>query len=75
MHQNIVKIEEKDVKQRLAEALKRYGYKQVDISKETGKNKEFLTAIGIHHSSLSLWLQGKLKGHQARIEDAIEAWL
>jgi len=54
MHQNIVKIEEKDVKQRLAEALKRYGYKQVDISKETGKNKEFLTAIGIHHSSLSL---------------------
>lgn len=41
MHQNNVKFEEKDVKQRLSEALRRYGYKQVDVSKETGKFNPF----------------------------------
>lgn len=37
MRQNNVKFGEKDVRQRLIEALRRYGYKQVDVSKETGK--------------------------------------
>lgn len=56
---------EKDVRQRLQEALRRFGYKQVDVSKETG----------IHHSTLSLWLQGKVKGNQARIKETVEEWL
>ena len=37
MQHNNVKFGEKDVRQRLVEALQRYGYKQVDVSKETGK--------------------------------------
>ena len=56
---------EKDVRLQLSEALSRFGYKQVDVSKETG----------IHHSSLSLWLQGKIRGHQIGIEEIIEQWL
>lgn len=56
---------QKDIRQRLHEALRRFGYKQVDVSKETN----------IHHSTLSLWLQGKIKGHQVRIEETIENWL
>ena len=30
---------------------------------------------GIHHSTLSLWLQGKLKGNSIKIEDILETWL
>lgn len=30
---------------------------------------------GIHHSTLSLWLQGKIKGHYVKIEETIEEWL
>lgn len=56
---------EKDIRQRLQEALRRFGYKQVDVSKETG----------IHHSTLSLWLQGKVKGNQSRIKETVEQWL
>jgi len=56
---------DKDIRQRVHEALRRFGYKQVDVSKETN----------IHHSTLSLWLQGKIKGHQVRIEETIENWL
>ena len=29
----------------------------------------------IHHSSLSLWLRGKLEGHIAKVPDAIETYL
>lgn len=53
------------MRQRLQEALTRFGYRQVDVSKETG----------IHHSSLSLWLQGKIRGHLIGIEEIIEQWL
>ena len=31
--------------------------------------------LGIHHSSLSLWLQGKIKGHMVKISDSIESYL
>jgi hypothetical protein len=37
----------------------------VDVAKETG----------IHHSTLSLWLQGKVKGHFIKIEDTLNEWL
>jgi hypothetical protein len=30
---------------------------------------------GIHHSTLSLWLQGKIKGHFVKVEETIEEWL
>lgn len=29
----------------------------------------------MHHSTLSLWLQGKVKGHNVGIEESIEEWL
>ncbi len=69
---NVVNLGEKDVRQRLLEVLQRFGYKQVDVSKETGR---FLFTAGIHHSTLSLWLQGKIKGHYVKIEETIEEWL
>jgi hypothetical protein len=31
--------------------------------------------LGIHHSTLSLWLQGKIKGHFVKIEENIQEWL
>lgn len=34
-----------------------------------------LFIAGIHHSTLSLWLQGKIKGHYVKIEETIEEWL
>jgi len=37
----------------------------VDVARETG----------IHHSTLSLWLQNKLKGSQVKIEETLEEWL
>ena len=40
----------------------KYNIKQVEVARETG----------IHHSSLSLWLQGKIKGHMVKIADTIE---
>ena len=42
-----------ELKKRLQDIIQKYGIKQVDIARETG----------IHHSSLSLWLQGKITGH------------
>lgn len=36
---------------------------------------EIARETGIHHSSLSLWLQGKIKGHVVKIADQIEAYL
>ena len=47
------------------EAIHRYGIKQVDIARDTG----------INHSSLSLWLQAKIKGHFVKIEETLEEWL
>ena len=29
----------------------------------------------MHHSSLSLWIQGKIRGHQVGIDETIENWL
>ena len=43
----------------------KYNIKQVDIARETG----------VHHSSLSLWLQGKIKGHMVKIGETIENYL
>ena len=54
-----------NVRGRLQEAIEKYHLKQVDIAKETG----------IHHSTLSLWLQDKAKGHKANIEEALEKYL
>lgn len=31
--------------------------------------------IGIHHSTLSLWMQNKNKGHSQRIDDLLEKWV
>jgi hypothetical protein len=31
--------------------------------------------LGIHHSSLSLWLQNKIKGQQVKIADHVETYL
>jgi transcriptional regulator with XRE-family HTH domain len=50
--------EEKDVRAMMQEALQKFNIKQVDVARETG----------VHHSTLSLWLQGKVRGHQIRIE-------
>lgn len=62
---NVVNLGEKNIRDRLLEFLQTSGLKQVDVSKETG----------IHHSTLSLWLQGKIKGHQVRVEDILDEWL
>ena len=45
--------------------MNKYNIKQVEVAKETG----------IHHSSLSLWLQGKIKGHMVKISESIESYL
>ena len=29
----------------------------------------------MHHSTLCLWLQGKIKGHQVKIEETLSHWL
>lgn len=31
--------------------------------------------VGIHHSTLSLWLQGKVKGHMVKVGETIENYL
>ena len=36
---------------------------------------DFCLNVGIHHSTLSLWLQGKIKGHYVGVEATIEEWL
>ena len=45
--------------------MNKYNIKQVEVARETG----------IHHSSLSLWLQGKIKGHMVKISETIESYL
>jgi len=57
--------QDKDVRSKLIEALQKYGIKQVDVAKETG----------IHHSTLSQWLQNKAKSNTAKLEETIENWL
>ncbi len=47
---------QKDIRTRVQEALMKHNIKQVDLARETG----------IHHSTLSLWLQGKSKNHHAK---------
>jgi len=37
MNSNLVNYGKKDIRQRLLDALQRYGLKQVDVSKETGR--------------------------------------
>lgn len=49
----------------MLEALAKYNIKQVDVARQAG----------IHHSTLSLWLQGKVKGHYIKIEDTLTEWL
>lgn len=44
--------EKKDLKARVYEILQKHNIKQVDLARE----------IGIHHSTLSLWMQNKNKG-------------
>lgn len=56
---------ERDVRSQVLEALHRFGIKQVEVARKTG----------INNSSLSLWLQGKIKGHQVRIESTLDEWL
>ena len=56
---------DKEAKTRLQDIMNKYNIKQVEVARETG----------IHHSSLSLWLQGKIKGHQVKITETIESYL
>lgn len=58
--------------------MNKYNIKQVEVARETGKYHTFyyiLIYVGIHHSSLSLWLQGKIKGHVVKITETIENYL
>ena len=56
--------EEKDLRPKVLDAIKKYNLKQIDVAKE----------VGVHHSTLSQWLQHKAKiSHQA--EENIENWL
>lgn len=34
-----------------------------------------MKTLGIHHSTLSLWLQGKVKGHMVKVGETIENYL
>jgi predicted transcriptional regulator len=62
---NIDLERENELKKRLQDIIHKYNIKQVEVARETG----------IHHSSLSLWLQGKIKGHMVKIADTIEHYL
>lgn len=56
---------DKEIKLRLQEFMNKYNIRQVEVARETG----------IHHSSLSLWLQGKIKGNVVKISETIENYL
>ena len=58
-------LQEKDLRTRINEILKRYNLKQIDIAKDTG----------LHHSTLSLWLQKKVKTLNQKQEDNLEKWI
>ena len=56
--------EEKDLRPKVLDAIKKYNLKQIDVARE----------VGVHHSTLSQWLQHKAKiSHTA--EESIENWL
>ncbi len=56
--------EEKDLRPKVLDAIKKYNLKQIDVARE----------VGVHHSTLSQWLQHKAKiSHTA--EEGIENWL
>ena len=56
--------DEKDLRPKVLDAIKKYNLKQIDIAHE----------VNIHHSTLSQWLQRKSKiSHTA--EESIENWL
>lgn len=55
----------KDIRLRINEVLVKYGIKQIDVAKETN----------VSYSTLSLWLQGKVKGTQIKLEETMEKWL
>ena len=58
--------------------MNKYNIKQVEVARETGMFISIFTnlyLLGIHHSSLSLWLQGKIKGHMVKISETIENYL
>ncbi len=54
-----------ELKKRILDVMHKYNIKQVDVARETG----------LPHSTLSLWLQGKIKGHMVKIADAIECFV
>ena len=56
--------EEKDLRPKVVDAIKRYNLKQIDIAHD----------VNIHHSTLSQWLQGKTK-ISSTYEENIENWL
>ncbi|CAD8092991.1 unnamed protein product [Paramecium sonneborni] len=64
---------QKDLKSRIQEILQKHNIKQVDLARE----------IGIHHSTLSLWMQNKNKprkqdisnSQSTRIEELLERWI
>ena len=49
----------------MLEALAKYNIKQVDVAREAG----------INHFTLSLWLQGSVKGNYINIEGDLAEWL
>ena len=57
--------EYEDVRTKLNEIILRYGLRPTDIARE----------IGLHQSSLSLWMQEKIKGHKVEIDKAISNFL
>lgn len=56
---------DKDIRTQMLEALAKYNIKQVDVAREAG----------INHSTLSLWLQGSVKGNYINIEGDLAEWL
>jgi len=58
-------IDGKALRRQILDTLQKYSIKQVEVARETG----------MHHSTLCLWLQGKIKGPQAKIEATLSTWL
>jgi transcriptional regulator with XRE-family HTH domain len=54
-----------DVRAKLTEIIQRYGLRPTDIARD----------VGLHHSSLALWMQEKIKGHKVEIDKAIANFL
>lgn len=54
-----------DVRLRLQEYMIKSNVTQLEVSKETG----------IHHSTLTQWLLGKIQGHHVKVSETIEHYL